>query len=594
MDTLTLDNISSLININNNILTVKELLNTLGYPLNELYIDKFWDNLTNDKWIYIDNDMLKYIGYSENTIKAKQNYLNIISSNFEENTEYKSIFSKELQEDSKYLMRYLGNVGINGHNKTKHLIVSPDCFKQSLMLLRTEKAKEIRKYYLELEKVFKFYLQYQAKYQELQNSKITKELEETKKEYKKFVVLQSDKIVPLSKEEYVYATTNLLNAMSNINKIGKSKNLVTRLSNFNINALDENQFYHFIAYKCNDSTILESLIHSLLKPFNYKNELFQLHSVPLTKIVNKICTEYNKLTDLVNDYIENDYQNDLKLDIKIPTPLTVEELKNIKNDVYDSDDIEFTNVADVDVDKLAIEDHIYIYKGVKLYNCPRCKDFTCKERNTLLGHISRVNRCEENKDVDNKTLDVEELIKKNNIKLYPCKKCNKITFSTPAKLKRHEYSLTPCTEIFRCEPCNLDFRIEVDLNAHKNRITCLDNKYNPNNNVSKDVNEDLDPLNKIYVINGVNFYKCNLCNVPFKTKQSLKYHLNKKIKCNEMHYCNLCNKQFHTIENLRKHERNSTECDKDIFKCENCNKTFTSNKNLKKHVSLNTCVKDKY
>lgn len=592
MNILTSDNISSLIDINNNILTVKELLNTLDYPLNELYIDKFWDNLTNNHDLYIENNMLAWMGYAELDINSsKRKYLDILKTNFEENIDYKLLNNKDFTDNAKCQNWHLENVKINTHNKTKHLIITPDCFKQSLMLIKTNKAKEIRKYYIELEKVFKFYLQYQAKYQELQNSKITKELEETKKEYKKFVVLQSDKIVPLSKEEYVYATTNLLNAMSNINKIGKSKNLVTRLSNFNINALDENQFYHFIAYKCNDSSILESLIHSLLKPFNYKNELFQLHSVPLTKIVNKICTEYNKLTDLVNDYIENDYQNDLKLDIKIPTPLTVEELKNIKNDVYD---IEFTNVADVDVDKLAIEDHIYIYKGVKLYNCPRCKDFTCKERNTLLGHISRVNRCEENKDVDNKTLDVEELIKKNNIKLYPCEKCNKITFSTQAKLKRHQYSLTPCTEIFRCEPCNLDFRIEVDLNAHKNRITCLDNKHNSNNIATTDVDEDLDPLNKIYVINGVNFYKCNLCNVPFKTKQNLKYHLNKKIKCNEMHYCNLCNKQFHTIENLRKHERNSTECDKDIFKCDNCNKTFTSNKNLKKHVSLNTCVKDKY
>ena len=32
-------------------------------------------------------------------------------------------------------------------------------------------------------------------------------------------------------------------------------------------------------------------------------------------------------------------------------------------------------------------------------------------------------------------------------------KCNKITFSTPAKLKRHQYSLTPCTENFKCEYC---------------------------------------------------------------------------------------------------------------------------------------------
>lgn len=61
------------------------------------------------------------------------------------------------------------------------MIVSTDCFKQSLMLLRTNKAKEIRKYYIELEKIFKFYLQYQAKYQELKNLNINNELEEEKR-----------------------------------------------------------------------------------------------------------------------------------------------------------------------------------------------------------------------------------------------------------------------------------------------------------------------------------------------------------------------------------------------------------------------------
>ena len=115
---------------------------------------------------------------------------------------------------------------------------------------------------------------------ELENK--DKELEETKREYKKFIVNQSNKVITLEKDEYIYGTTNNLNALSNINKFGKSKNLISRLSNFNINSLDENDFYHFLAVKCYNSTVLESLIHALLKPFNYKNELYQLHSVPLT------------------------------------------------------------------------------------------------------------------------------------------------------------------------------------------------------------------------------------------------------------------------------------------------------------------------
>jgi hypothetical protein len=37
---------------------------------------------------------------------------------------------------------------INTHNKVKHIIVSPKCFKKSLIMLRTNKSEEIKDYYI--------------------------------------------------------------------------------------------------------------------------------------------------------------------------------------------------------------------------------------------------------------------------------------------------------------------------------------------------------------------------------------------------------------------------------------------------------------
>jgi hypothetical protein len=592
---LVIENISNNIDINNDIFTIKELLKVINYEFNELYIDKFWENITDDKWIYIDNEILLWIGYnSEESKQNKQNYIKLLKENFEEISDYNLLNTNSFNNFLSMSNLHLEN--INTHNKVKHLIISPDCFKQSLMILRTNKSKEIRKYYTELEKIFKFYLQYQSKYQELKNLKVNEELEEVKSnlenkenEFKRFIINQSNKLIKLEKDEYVYGSTNHLNALSNITKFGKSKNVTRRLCNFNINALDENEFYYFLIKKCYDSNTLESLIHSLLKPFNYKNELFQLHSTPLLKIVNKICFEYNKLTDLVNEYIENEFQDDLNLEVKIPKPLTGDEIKNIKQNIEIESGDEDDEETDINIERIAIEDNIHIYKGIKLYNCPRCKIFTCKERNTMLNHISRSTKCEENKDASE--INIEELIKKNNIKFYPCEKCNKMTFSTPAKLRRHQYSLTPCTEVFRCEPCNLDFRIEVDLNAHKNRIGCLSNR-NIEETKDEEVNtQDSGDPPKVNIINGMEFYKCNLCDLLFKSKQNLNSHLNRKIKCNELHVCKLCNKKFHSIENLRKHEKKSTDCDKNIFKCKNCNKIVMTNKSLKNHIKLNNCIK---
>jgi phage anti-repressor protein len=40
------------------------------------------------------------------------------------------------------------------HNK-QYITVSPDCFKELCMHVGTKKSKEIKKYYIKLEKVFK-------------------------------------------------------------------------------------------------------------------------------------------------------------------------------------------------------------------------------------------------------------------------------------------------------------------------------------------------------------------------------------------------------------------------------------------------------
>ena len=208
MNSLTITNLDNIINIHSNMLSVKELLNIVNYNYNELYIDKFWDNIENDKWVYIDSEMLKYIGYSEVDINAsKRCYLNILKDNFDELIDYKLLNNKEFIQNTKCQLWHLENKELNSHNKTKHLIVSPDCFKQTLMLLRTDKSKEIRKYYIELEKIFKFYLQYQAKYQELKNLETIKELENKVKELEnKYKEAQSNKFE--DEREHVISTFN--------------------------------------------------------------------------------------------------------------------------------------------------------------------------------------------------------------------------------------------------------------------------------------------------------------------------------------------------------------------------------------------------
>ena len=125
-----------------------------------LYIAELLNS--NNKWIYINDNMLEWMGYNYND---KNKYLIILKDNFNNDEDYKSIFSKEFKEILFRSEVHIENYNeINNHNKVKHLIVSESCFKQSLMLLKTNKAKEIRLYYIKLEEVFKDYLKYQNDY----------------------------------------------------------------------------------------------------------------------------------------------------------------------------------------------------------------------------------------------------------------------------------------------------------------------------------------------------------------------------------------------------------------------------------------------
>lgn len=83
------------------LLTVKEILKEINYDYNELYIDKFWDSIKEDKWVYIDNNMIKWMGYGNNINSGKINYIRIITNNFKENVDYKLTNSKKFTENAK-------------------------------------------------------------------------------------------------------------------------------------------------------------------------------------------------------------------------------------------------------------------------------------------------------------------------------------------------------------------------------------------------------------------------------------------------------------------------------------------------------------
>ena len=382
---LTVANIPSIINISQKLLTVKELLTAIDYKIDDLYIDKFWDNIQSDKWIYIGENMLEWIGYdSIDEYKLKKRYISLITNHFTETQDYVHLTASEAKDFYVHLGVNIESLpDFNTHNKAKHLIVSPDCFKESLMLIQTDKANQIRKYYLQLEKVFKFYLQYQSQYQ-------AKQLEEEKN---KNINLAANAIDynQLQKREYLYIATNARYASENNFKIGKTLDLKARLSAYNTSHNKREPYYYaFVSEPTYNAKCIEYIIKHILIKFRNSdtNELYIINFKFLEKIVKRICDNYDACIDYYNECIQQELQH---MGGAPSTPADIWENKS---------------VAPIQTDKEKMEEFIEYYNDNKSYSyvryqtenndtnfrCTHCNHITAR-LDGIQSHFQRKNKC---------------------------------------------------------------------------------------------------------------------------------------------------------------------------------------------------------
>ena len=565
---LNIANLDIIIDINKVILTVKELLVFVNYAFNELYIDKFWNNIENDKWLYIDDNMLKYIGYSDNNIRAgKQAYLKILNDNFENGVDYKSLFSKEF---SMYVTTYIENIELNTHNKAKHLIVSPDCFKQSLMMLRTDKSKEIRKYYTELEKIFKFYLQYQSKYQEL---KIIKELENNKRlleeEKNKNTNLTNNVIDynQLLKKEYLYIATNTRYASQNNFKIGKTNDPVQRLRTYNTSHNKREHYYYvFLSEPTYYAKSIEYILKHILTKFKNSdtNEIYVVHYSFLEKIVKNVCENYDKSVDYYNQCIQEEMNNMSNIPI-IPKDIwDVNNTKKVKQEAKQESKQEAKQEAKQEV-KHEVKQEVKQEAKQKV-----------EEEINYNGENVLVEYYEDNKEykfirfksaTDNKTN-------------YKCIRCEYI-FNRTDNIQSHFKRKTKCFDNSKNEKINI----------------IKENQESPNMKFYRD-NQDYGYYEKFLEDEDCINYHCNKCVYHTTNLPSLKRHFDRKVKCYEVKTYGAFDLNNIEIEKLNNNDNHTyykyLEDDTLYLQCNHCKYKTTVTGNLNRHFKgKNKCWENK-
>lgn len=346
-------NLTELIKSHQELLTIKQLLNKVNYDLNNIYIDRFWYNIKDDKWVYLDNDLILWLEYKD-IRRGKNSIIKLLKKYFIENEDYKILNNNEFDINNFCVgvswKQSLNEEKRGAHNK-QYITVSPDCFKELCMHVGTSKSKEIKKYYIELEKVFKFYLEYQNEYRKLELENKEEELKDTIKNVK----LDKHKylIEKFNYKQCIYVIEININSLERLIKIGSTKNIKNQIEAMNTSysskciLLDiyecENNYREIEQYILSNEKIKDNLykekinntipkeIIKLSENFNYD----QLISIIKESIKSNIyltpiqLLEKQKM-DLINRLLDQGHNPNLFENFTI-TIITKDETKQLDN-----------------------------------------------------------------------------------------------------------------------------------------------------------------------------------------------------------------------------------------------------------------------
>lgn len=430
------------------LMNVNSFVSTFGYNIDNLYIDKFWSSLNNDSWIIIDYGMLRWIGYSHSRDRDnKRKYLQLLEQNFITREQYDTIN----KDDSR--------IGVfNDAFVRNTIIVRGKTFKKSLMMIRTARAEQVRDYYILLEEILLDYLKYTNRTNEFNKTIECAKLNNSLDEYRdKITQMESTQVKmealrvndsPIEYNEHVYILTSKRYYALNLFKIGKTKDLKTRLVGYNTgNALDNDQHFYLCSIKTSDSRALEKQIHMILNNFHYNKEWYRINPIDLLSVVKFITAQ--------QEHLKLHMDNIIKSQLGDKQSLTIDEFANLSNPkkettdgYYEQSGRYFCSICTKDYKTLGrilnhIDNDSCRESKVGSFECPKCsKQFVVKHYFDL--------HCSEDSCLET---------------IYKCGDCSKSYLSK----KCYEKHTTNGCNRFTCDRCKKICNSKHDLIKHMNR-----------------------------------------------------------------------------------------------------------------------------
>lgn len=391
------------------LLSISEFIDRFGYDIDKLYIDRFWNNIQSNDWIIVDYDMLRWMGYTcDRDRNNRQKYITILKNNFYEEKEYKIVSASSIDK------RYVEVA------QSKVILVRSRQFKESLMLLYTERAKEIRRYYTLLEQILIDYINYEKLISTHNMSIEIKELRQLNQDNITFDVDPT----PVKLKEYVYVLTNKRYYRQHMFKIGKTMNPRERLSSHNCtSATEDDELFYTDIIPTFDCSGLEKMLHSALASYKLNREWFKMPHTHMRSVIDLVLKQQQEMLTCVNSNLNDDFTK----------------IQNIELNAFSTSKIE---IAETD----SIQDnHNDITKPKQPLVCPKCNK-TYKSR---LPYQKHIDTCNYSKPTNNSE--------------YICDVC-KTHFTT--ETRRNNHIEGGCPYHNKCEQCGHVFDALIKLKNH--------------------------------------------------------------------------------------------------------------------------------
>lgn len=214
---------------------------------------------------YLDNEIIIDFDIICKWLKVlKENLKKVLVKNFEKDFDYKINTIKKKHKNTKRTSIF------------DVITITPNCLKELCMISQTNKAKEVRKYFIEMEKLIKRYFE-----------TIKKEM------FKKIGILETNQKPKINLKQGVIYILEAQNSNVSLYKLGKSTDLKNRMNTYNSG--NANDVIPLFILPVDDIDSVETCVKKACRKNQYRKykEVYEI-DIELLKEIMQECNEFTK------------------------------------------------------------------------------------------------------------------------------------------------------------------------------------------------------------------------------------------------------------------------------------------------------------